>query len=762
MSSPYEYPQDREPIDGSYALVARPNAGALSTWVMPQSSESDQSEDDINLREYWETIVKHKWTVLGFFALAVIGAFVASQLMPPIYRATTVLQIEREAAKIVDFGDASGDDRQNISGNDFYQTQYELLKSKSLAERVVDQVGIDNIDAGNTAKQQGLFDWLFGDDKAKQHVTNAQINADALKLEKLNKAEHLLKSLTVEPIRNSRLVKLSFDSQDPAFASKMANQFAQNFIGSSLERRFESTAYAKTFLENRIAQVKLKLEDAEKAQIEYAKQHGIVSVDKDGSTTSTINLGEFNLALAKVQQDRIKAESLYLQVKHNATGELPQVLENAVIQSLKNRKSTLEASYREKLSTFKPGFPAMLELEQQIEEVNTQLNAEINNVRNSIKANFEAAKSQEGLIQTRLQQSKAEIIEQQSSGVQYSILKREADTNRQLYDGLLQRLKEVSVAGGVGTNNVSVVDKAEVPQQKHKPRTLLNVLIASIIGLLGGIGLAFLFEHLDDTFKNATDIERKLRAPVLGIIPHIAEMSPSRGPLQIAIEEPRSSLAEAFRSLRTSLQFSREGGTPKVIAFTSAQMAEGKSTSALSLAIQLALAGKQVLLIDADLRKHSLHQLLDKPAHHGLTNFLADENDPVGITNSTEVQNLFFIPSGPLPPNPAELLMSNKMTYLLNIAREKFDHVIIDGPPTLGLADALVLANVVDAMIMVVAANETRKPVVENAYKRLQAVRGKLLGVVLTKVKKESDAYYNEYYYAYGNEVGGQRSILDI
>lgn len=741
------------PASEQRALIEQPIPTALSPWVLPPGSRADFDEDEINLREYWQVILKHKWTVLGFFAVVFIAVFVATLLMTPIYRATTVLQIEREAAKVVQFNDVAPEETMSSSSMDFYQTQYELLKSSSLAQRVVDQIGLERLRPSNADRDESIFDWLMGDSREDQLAADAsQVALENLKQAKLKQAEALLGALTVEPVRKSRLVKVSFDSSDPVLAATVANQFAQNFIAFNLERRFEATAYAKTFLEERIAQVKLKLEEAEKAQLEYAREHGIISVDKDGSTTSSLNLGEFNLALAKAQQDRIKAESLYMQLEAAGRGDLPQVLENALIQRLKENKAKLEATYQEKSMTFKPGFPAMQELAGQIAEVTAQLDAEKKSVRDSIKANFEAAKAQESLLEQKFQQSKSETMSQQSLGVQYSILKREADTNRQLYDGLLQRLKEVSVAGGVGTNNISVVDQALVPRDKFKPNMGLNLLVATFLGLLGGIGLAFLFEHLDDTFKSSADVEKQLNTPVLGVIPSIRELADGGNAMQIAIDDPRSSLAEAFRSLRTALQFSREGGVPPILAFTSTEMGEGKTTSTLSIAIQLAQAGKKILLIDADLRNHAMHRQLGLPPHTGLTNYLAGGAEPVEITQNTPVANLFFISTGPLPPNPADLLMSNKMHQLLDVAKTRFDHIIIDCPPILGLADALIISSMADAVVMVVAAGHTRRASVEVAFKRLLGVRSRILGVVLTKMKHQSQGYGYEYYYAYGGK----------
>jgi len=355
-----------------------------------------------------------------------------------------------------------------------------------------------------------------------------------------------------------------------------------------------------------------------------------------------------------------------------------------------------------------------------------------------------------------LTSSKNEMLDLQTRSIQYNIIKREADTNRQLYDGLLQRLKEVSVAGGVGTNNISVVDQAQIPNKMFKPVLKLNLAIAIILGLVGGIGLALFFEYLDDTFKQASEVERLLGIPVLGLIPESVELNNKVNVVQLMLEDGRSALAEAYRSVRTALQFATAHGAPKLMGVTSTNMGEGKSTSALSIAIQFAQSGQRVLLIDADLRNPSLHRVLGADNTQGLTNCLAGKLQPFEVTLNTTVNNLFAITTGPLPPNPAELLSGKKMQMLLELAADRFDHIIIDSPPILGLADALVIANLVEGMLLVVEAGKTRRAAAQASIKRLLSVRAKPLGCLLTKMSGQAHGYGYEYYYGEGYGVKPQ------
>ena len=732
-------PADAEARPGG-ALIERPNY-LPNTALYHEPLHIGAEEESIKLREYWDIIVKRKWAVLTFFAITVIAVMTATFITTRIYRATLTLQIEQQDTKAMALPGALANEQFVFESPEFLQTQYELLKSDTLAQRVIEQL---NLVAAPQPEQKspGWLDTLLGDNARKTENPEPEAGNGLM--------SGLPGELSVVPVRNSRLVRINFDSPDPQLAARIANTIAVAFINLNLERRMEATSYARTFLEERLQQIKVKLEDSEKQLNAFTRREGIVKPDEKQQSPETQVLGEFTSALAKAQSERIRAETLYQQARGGDAASAAAVVDNALVQEYKTRKSKLEGDYQEGLKTYKPGYPKMQQIESQIDELQAKINQEIKATIGALKANYDAALAQENLLAAKLKESKQTVLGGQDSNFQYNLLKREVDTNRQLYDSLLQRYKEIGVAGGVGTNNVTVVDKAKVPGFPFKPRLTVNLMIALFIGLAGGIALALLLEHLDDTIKLPDDMEKFLGLPVLGIIP--ATKRADNAELALAENaDQRSAFAEAYRSLRTALQFATPEGMPKVLLLTSTTVGEGKSTCALSLAMHIAQTGKTVLLIDSDLRKASLHTKLGIVNDSGLTNYLAGNAQPVDITRQTEIPRLFLMSSGPLPPNPAELISSVKMVALLKLATEKFDQVIIDGPPVLGLADAPLLGSLAEATVLVVGYGTTSRQFAQTSVKRLRGTRTRLIGGILNRVSSGHRSYgYNSYYYQYG------------
>ena len=717
----------------------------VSTLVF-EPGDAAPNDEAIHFRDLWHIVVKRKWSLIAFFLLVVITTAIATMLQTPIYRAVISLKIERDQPKVVDYKEVTPIEYGDM---DFYKTQYELLKSRTLAERVVEQLNLRQSgaimtpDAAPALKK--LWNLVAGD-------TMPAKTEDVVVAPNVATVGAFLASLTVEPIVNSRLVRIYFDSPDRKLASDALNALAQNFINVNLERRYEASSFAKTFLEEKIAQTKAKLEEAERLLVGFQRDQQIVNIDEKQNVLAQ-TLGDFNAAASKVQQERLKAESFYS--AFNADPEAsPQIQENKAIQALKEQRAKMQAEYQNLSSIYKPAFPNMLQLKAGIEEIDNKVKAEIDVARRSAEGTYRAAQAQESSIIARLELAKKAVLDLQGRSIQYNILKRDVETNRQFYDGLLSRYKEVGVSGGIGVNNITVVDSSQVPTSPHKPNLQKNLLMATILGLLGGIGLAFFLEYLDDRLHRPEDLEKVIQLPILGVIPVVKRQKGEETSV-LALDlhrDLRSSFAEAYRSVRTALQFSTRDGAPRRFIVTSTSAGDGKSTTALSLAINFSQTGRPVLLIDADLRNPSLHKSLATDNSRGLSNYLSGDLPILAGVRTSTIPNLFIIPTGPLPPNPVELLSGPKLPALLEKLGERFAHIIIDAPPVLGLADALVLGNQVGTVLYVVAAGSTKKAHAKVALKRLRLAGVTPIGVVMTKVDLRDGMYgYESAYYYYGS-----------
>lgn len=711
-------------------------------------------EDVIDLREYWRMLVRRRWTIISVAGIAVVAALIATFLTTPVYRASVLLQIERESSKVVEYEtvmpENTGDNK------DFYQTQYELLHSRSLARRVVDQLGLRSSDTFAPVPDTSFLDQLRAD--VTRWFTMPARGDQSGQGEPLapDIETAFLRNLTVEPVKNSRLVTVHFNSPVPAEAATIANAVAENFVNTSLERRYEAASYAKKFLTERIELARANLDDSERRLIAYAREREIVNLD-DKLGILMARLKDLSAKEVAVEAERIAAEAVYQVEVKEGGARTSGALKSTVIDKLKDRLTELTAQYQEQLKVFKPAYPKMQRLQQQINEVQRNLDQELKTIGSGTRVVYEAKGREEAKLLASINAVKAEILNLQDRSTDYQTLKRDVDTNRQLFDGLLQRMKEIGVVAGIGTNNISVIDPAEVPRSPFKPSLKKNLLIALALGLFGGIALAFLFETLDDTIKSSEELERRLDAPILGMVPWVTTNRDRQAkPIGMLVyDDPKSELAEAYRSLRTALIFATAAGAPRVLHFASPSAGEGKSTSASSTAITFAQSGSKVLLIDCDLRNPSQHKTFDLPNTRGLTSYLIGAADAAEIAVATEVSGLFVIPSGPLPPNPVELLSTARMPELVESARTRFDFVILDGPAILGLADALILANLARATVLVVESASTRIGALDGAAKRLRLANANILGAALVKHRISAGGYGYDYHYTYsygGNE----------
>ena len=722
--------------------AAQHGGGALSLDLR----EERRDDDEIDLLAYWHILVKRRWLVLSILAGVVALALLATLMATPIYRATSLVQLEKQGTQVVQVeGMMPSDDRYDPA---FFQTQYELLKSRSLAERVANELGLDSA-ALERFTEPGWLGRMLALLRPEARKEAATVDAEAA--DELKKAADLVGAgLTVEPVRNSQLVRINYDSPSPEFSARVANALAEGFIAAGLERNFGASSYATTYLEDQLKLTKAKLEQSERQLVAFAQKENIVNTGEGGQSLATQNLTQLNAALAAAQDQRIRAQARWRQA---ASGPMPaDMIGNSNIRILQQQKAQLQGEYQLKLATYKPDYPEMLQLKSQIDELDRQVSRETSGVRSSVKAEYDAAAAQESMLKSQIASLRNEALDVDGRSIQYNILKREVDTNRQLYDGLLQRFKEVGVAGNVRPNNISVIDRAAVPKSRFKPNLALNLAIGLLLGGMLGVLAAFLLEFLDDTLKTPEDVEQKLKLAVLGVVP---KLGPKDNIDEIS-RDTRSSFSEAYRSVRTSLQFATDHGVPKTLLVTSSAPGEGKSTTALALARNFAQLGKSVLLIEGDLRNPSLHKTLGIRSEVGLSNLLAGGCTLAEATVETEDPQLKVIFAGPLPPNPAELLSGSKLVSMLTVAAERYDQVIIDGPPVLGLADAPILANAADGTLLVVNSSKTKINAAQAALKRLLVARARVVGALLSKYDAKAAGYGYGYgyhyqsYYAYG------------
>jgi capsular exopolysaccharide synthesis family protein len=706
------------------SAVAHPRGRSLSPYG-EEAGHEDRSTFDLAF--LLRTLREWRWLILGAVAAGVAAALVVTMLTKPLYRAWVTLEVNPPSVEILT--EESGASRgSNVSSWDFIATQIGLLSSRSLAERVAQDLNL----ASNPQ-----FVGTEGDAATRVRAAAGMV----------------AEGLEVIPPADGQLIRFSYTSGSPQLAAEIANGIAENFIGSGLQRRYEASTYARTFLQQQIAKTRRDLETTERALVNYAQSQGIINTG-GGSGSEDGRLGDsgslqgeslmaLNRALSEATARRVQAEGAYRQASTVAGSA--EVNENT--QALRQIKATLEAEYQEKRTLLKPEHPDMLSLRSRIEELNRQIRTESAQVAsgrtNTLLADFRAAASAESALRARVGQLKGSVLDLRGRSIRYNILQRDVDTNRGLYDALLQRYKEIGVAGGVGTAPVSIVDRAEVPGGPFKPNLIQNLLIGLGLGLLAGIGAAAVLEVLNDTIKTREDVRTKLGLACLGAVP---KRRGKGGTVLDDLSNPSSPVAEAYSAILAALRFSTASGAPKKLLVTSTRASEGKSSSAYALAQNSARRGARVLLIDADLRR-PVFKVEDR--RQGLTKLLTNDEAIDDHLVPTQQENLWLMPCGPTPPNPADLLATPRMKAVVNEAATKFDLVVIDGPPTLGLADAALLAAAVGNVMMVIESGKTRTRSARDSMERIASTGAHIVGVALTKSTEES-SHYGYRYYSYG------------
>jgi succinoglycan biosynthesis transport protein ExoP len=746
-NTPQEPPEEPPPIAGRLVPVANKGVPALRDpyrQIALGDSGMDEAGDGlgIDLREYLRIANKHKWLIIGVVAAFVALGLLRTLMQTPLYTSTVRLQIEKHGTKVVQAGEVM---QSEGSSRDFLRTQYELLKSRAVAGRAVSALKLG--DDTDFLKPRGfsivslLRGMLqYGSSEGGEATDKSSLAKSAVNI--------VLGNRSVKPVSGSRLVDIVYIDPAPARAQRVAMALADAYIASNIDKRFEANAYAKVFLQDQSKQLQLRLEKSERVLMDFAQREEIIAVT-DKSSIAENNLASANVTLGELVSDRIKSEQLWKQIESSKAISLPQLLSNEAIIKLRGARGELTTTYQEKLEILKPNYPEMIQIKNKIDEIDRQLGVEVETIRASHRAEYETAKAQEDEMKKRVKTLRLEALDLQKRKIQYNILKREVDTNRSLYKGLLQRYKEVEIAGGIGTNNVFVIDRAGLPRSPSSPLLLRALLLTFVLGLGAGGAAAFVLEHLDNTVTTVEEFEQVSGLVSLGVVPIVSE----GGSIEEELADPRSALSEAYRSLNTALSFTTEGGLPKSLVITSSGPGEGKSITALAIAGHFATLGMKVLLIDADLRNPSLHKKLGLDNSVGLSNYLTGACTPPEAFQETSIKNLAFMATGPLPPNAADLLAGARLLSLITNGLEVFDLIVIDSPPVMGLADAPLLSSVTAATLFVVAAGQAQKGQVRDALNRLQMAHSPVIGAVLTKFDAKAAGYlygYGAYDYTYG------------
>lgn len=677
------------------------------------------------LAEIFRILNERRKIVLASAVLGLLAAIALSLLITPLYRASGLLELNSATADAIERaqGDTRGD---AVQAAELITTQAGILTSESLARRVAEDLNLAAVPE---------YGGVEGTNE--QRVERA--------------TEAVMNNTLVDGIRNSLLIRISHTSQDPVLAARITNALMKSYIASSLERRFDSSSYARDFLEEQLARTKAALERSELELNNYAIDSGIIRApgqivngqQTEGPTISVETLSALNTALNEARVNRIEAEQAF----RNAPAVTTQ--RDAVVAPLLAQLAALEAEYEEKGRLFQPDYPEMRQLEARIDRLRASIREErgrsSSGERQALQAAYNAARNAEIELERRVAGVKGDIQAERTKSIQYTILQREADTNREQYDALLQRYKEIGVAGGIGQSNISLIDRAAVPQEPFRPNFPLNLALGLVLGLAAGIGAAFVFHILFDNISDPHDIRAKLHLPVLGVIPKEAQDRT----LFEALADRKSEVSEAYISTATALKFIGPSGLPKSLVLTSSRPGEGKSTSSFALAGAAARMGLRTLLIDADLRKPTF--VGEANSTNGFAHLLLHDEPLADYIVPTQTDNLHLLPVGRFTSSEAELLASARLKVVIDQAEKMFDFVVIDGPPVLGFADAPLLGAAAEAAVIVIESRASRTATVTEMIRRLGGSGTEIMGAILTKVSRSGSSYgYYSYSYSYG------------
>ncbi len=714
-------------------------------------AEEEDSLDPLKLIWY---AIHYRWLIAALLTAGLVIGVLHTYLQTPFYRASTKVEIEAQGARVIQDLEVMT----QSSGLRAFETAREKMQSRDLARRVAFALNLP-LDQRFLAPTPS-----FSLINLVNRVTGARPTAE---LEKLSAEQRealaiskIRSGLSVELLRNTSILSVSYSHANPIYAAKVANQVVRSFTDQNVDKTSETSDLARQFIQEQVQETKQRLQISEKSLVDYAKQAGITLTGSDASLISE-NISELNRALSDAMQERLEANRYFDQVQAGNAEILPDVFASESIQSTKRKIIELNATYKEKLGTLKPDFPEMKRMQAQINELQREIQNEIGAIALSTKIKNEQAEEKVAALKRELALLEAAQSDFQDKNIQYTILKREVDSNRTQYETLISKLNEVGVGSELKTANAYIIETAVAPGAPYSPN--LKKSLAFSLALFAAVAamLIYVLELMRNTFTNPDQIKDELNLPVLGILPS----QPDDEQLTIAMEDPKSPLSEAYRSLRTSLQFTGTGDAMQTLVVTSSQQGEGKSTTVYKLSQDFAALGRRVLVVDADLRKPRMHHLFKTNNAAGLSNILSNvlrQGDVSSILQKTKNPLITLLPAGTIPPNPVELLMSQKMADALRHMANTYDIVIIDSAPVLGLADAPVLCRMADATLLVVAAKQVTRKSAKNAVARLRHAGGNVVGAALNKFLIDKFDYNYSYRYMDYNYYGYENASIEI
>jgi polysaccharide biosynthesis transport protein len=749
-------------MDDAPKISLHRQAESLTVVPAPSVFPWDHPVHEPHLLDYLIILRKHQWLILTFLLTVVTVVTIATVKQKPVYEASGSVEIDKETQTQMQLPNQMSDWDEYMDTEDYIDTQVKLLQSETLALQTIRTLDLGHYPEFGGSGQPTAFSGTSGSQRP------AILGA-------------FLARLGVKRVPESRLIQVSFTAHDPHLAALVVNTHLQNFIEENFRSKYDATTQASNWLSSELEELRMKVEKSENDRLAYERQNQIWQINEKQDIT-TQKLADLSNAVTVAQTDLATKQALYQMASSGDVGDLPAVRDNPLVQELLRRKSDLAQQYTTALSQYGPNYPTVQRVAAQQRETDQNLIAARKAAVESIKEDYETARDHVAILQQALNQQKGEANAMAEKLVNYQMLEHDADANKQLYDGLLQKLKEADIAAGLRSSNIRIVDPALTPTAPSGPERARNISLALVVGLIGGIGLAVFREYLDNTVKSPDDIESLTGLPSLAVVPSLPSSNGHRGRLVrfardaaarsteapkvelLSHAQPKSQISEAFRALRTSLLLSQAEHPPQVILVTSALPREGKTTAAANLGVTFAQLGDRTLLVDSDLRKPGVRRALNLPAANepGLSSYLAGVStlDEV-ITPHPTIKNLAALTTGPVPPSPADLLSSHRMREALTELRRRFKFIVIDSPPVMAATDAVILSALTDGVLFVVRSGETPKEAFTRSRDVLAAVKCRMLGVVLNAVNAGAPDYYYSYRYypyAYGYGYGEEGS----